>query len=174
MDIGADGLMTCSVDEPGLGLIGSAVQNGRRLILVLSGVGSDKDRTNESRKLIDFGFRAFDEQELFPAGAIITSASVYGGEKSSVDLRADGPVRVLSQRGARERLSAKLVYDGPLMPPVTEGTRVGVLRIFEGDAAILEVALYAAETVGKGGLTRQAEDALIEASGGALRRLLKR
>ncbi|MFI4994211.1 MAG: D-alanyl-D-alanine carboxypeptidase family protein [Hyphomicrobiales bacterium] len=174
MDIGADGLMTASVDEPGFGLIGSAVQNGQRMIVVINGVASAKDRANESRKLIEYGFRAFEEQELFPQGAIISSASVYGGEKSAVDLRADGPVRVLTQRGARERLTARLVYNGPLKPPVSAGLRVGVLRIFEGDASILEVPLYAAESVGQGGLTRQAEDALFEAGSGAFRRLLRR
>jgi D-alanyl-D-alanine carboxypeptidase (penicillin-binding protein 5/6) len=174
MDIGADGLMTASVDEPGFGLVGSAVQNGQRMIVVIHGVASAKDRANESRKLIEYGFRAFEEQELFPQGAIISSASVYGGEKSAVDLRADGPVRVLTQRGARERLTARLVYNGPLKPPVSAGLRVGVLRIFEGDASILEVPLYAAESVGQGGLTRQAEDALFEAGSGAFRRLLRR
>lgn len=174
MDIGADGLITSNVEEPGFGLIGSAVQNGRRVIVVISGVANDKDRASESRKLIDFGFRAFDKEELFPQGAIIARADVYGGEKSSVGLRADGPVRVVVQRGTRDRLSAKLVYDGPLKPPVAEGTRVGVLRIFEGDTPVLEVPLFAAESVGQGGLTRQAEDALFEAGSGALRRLLKR
>jgi D-alanyl-D-alanine carboxypeptidase (penicillin-binding protein 5/6) len=174
MDIGADGLMTCNVDEPGLGLVGSAVQNGRRMIVVISGMATEKDRTNESRKLLEFGFRAFETQELFAEGAIISSASVYGGEKSSVDLRAEGPVRVLIQRGGRDRLSAKLIYDGPLKPPVAAGTRIGVLRIFEGDAPILEVPLYAAESVGQGGLARQVEDALLEAGSGAFRRLLRR
>jgi D-alanyl-D-alanine carboxypeptidase (penicillin-binding protein 5/6) len=174
MDIGADGLITCNVEEPGFGLIGSAVQNGRRVIVVVSGVANDKDRASESRKLIDFGFRAFDKEELFPTGAIIARADVYGGEKSSVGLRADGPVRVVVQRGTRDRLSAKLVYDGPLKPPVSEGTRIGVLRILEGDTPVLEVPLFAAESVGQGNLTRQAEDALFEAGSGALRRLLKR
>ena len=174
MDIGADGLITCNVDEPGLALIGSAVQNGRRMIVVISGVANDKDRANESRKLLEFGFRAFEQEELFPEGAIISSASVYGGAKPSVGLRADGPVRVLIARGARERLTAKLIYEGPLKPPVLAGTRIGVLRIFEGDAPIVEVPLYAAEEVGQGGLARQVEDAILEAGGGAFRRLLKR
>ncbi|MBV9111799.1 MAG: D-alanyl-D-alanine carboxypeptidase [Hyphomicrobiales bacterium] len=174
MDIGADGLKTGNLEESGYGLVGSAVQNGERLIVVINGAPTAKDRANEGRKLLEYGFRSFEGQDLFPEGAIVASASVYGGEKSTVDLRAEGPVRVVTQRGARERLSAKLIYDGPLMPPVTAGTRVGILRVSEGDAPILEVPLFAAESVGKGGLKRQAEDALVEAGGNAVRRLLKR
>jgi D-alanyl-D-alanine carboxypeptidase (penicillin-binding protein 5/6) len=61
-----------------------------------------------------------------------------------------------------------------LMPPVTAGTRIGILRVSEGESPILDVPLFAAEFVGKGGLTRQAEDALVEAGGNTVRRLLKR
>jgi D-alanyl-D-alanine carboxypeptidase (penicillin-binding protein 5/6) len=174
MDIGADGLKTGNLEDSGYGLVGSAVQNGQRLIVVINGAPTAKDRANEGRKLLEYGFRAFEAQELFPEGAVVASASVYGGEKSSVDLRAAGPIRVVTQRGAREKLSARLIYDGPLKPPVTAGTRVGILRIAEGESPILEVPLFAAESVGQGGLTRQAEDALIEAGGSAVRRLLKR
>ncbi len=174
MDIGADGLKTGNLEDSGYGLVGSAVQNGQRLIVVINGAPTAKDRANEGRKLLEYGFRAFEAQELFPEGAVVASASVYGGEKSSVDLRAAGPIRVVTQRGAREKLSARLIYDGPLKPPVAAGTRVGILRIAEGESPILEVPLFAAESVGQGGLTRQAEDALIEAGGSAVRRLLKR
>jgi D-alanyl-D-alanine carboxypeptidase (penicillin-binding protein 5/6) len=174
MDIGADGLKTGNLEDSGYGLVGSAVQNGQRLIVVINGAPTAKDRANEGRKLLEYGFRAFEAQELFPEGAVVASASVYGGEKSSVDLRAEGPIRVVTQRGAREKLSARLIYHGPLKPPVAAGTRVGILRIAEGESPILEVPLFAAESVGQGGLTRQAEDALIEAGGSAVRRLLKR
>jgi D-alanyl-D-alanine carboxypeptidase (penicillin-binding protein 5/6) len=174
MDIGADGLKTGDLEESGYGLVGSAVQNGQRLIVVINGAATGKDRANEGRKLLEYGFRAFEGQDLFPEGAIVASAGVYGGEKSRVALRADGPVRAVTKRGARERLSAKLIYEGPLRPPVSAGTRVGVLRISEGDAPVLEVPLYAAESVGQGGLARQAEDALFEAGGSAIRHLLKR
>ena len=174
MDIGADGLKTGNLEESGFGLVGSAVQNGERLIVVINGAPTAKDRANEGRKLLEFGFRSFEGQDLFPEGAVVASANVYGGEKSTVDLRAQGPIRVVTQRGAREKLSAKLIYDGPLVPPVSAGTRVGILRVSEGEAPILDVPLFAAESVGKGGLTRQAEDALLEAGGNAVRRLLKR
>jgi D-alanyl-D-alanine carboxypeptidase (penicillin-binding protein 5/6) len=173
-DIGADGLKTGNLDESGYGLVGSAVQNGLRLIVVINGAATAKDRANEGRKLLEYGFRAFEGQELFPEGAIVARASVYGGEKSSVDLRADGPIRVMTQRGGRERLNAKLIYDGPLKPPVSAGAKIGILRVFEGEASILEVPLFAAESVGQGGLVRKAEDALIEAGSGTVRRLLKR
>ncbi|MBV9136118.1 MAG: D-alanyl-D-alanine carboxypeptidase [Hyphomicrobiales bacterium] len=174
MDIGADGLKTGNLEESGYGLVGSAVQNGERLIVVVNGTPTSKDRANEGRKLLEYGFRSFEGQDLFPEGAIVARASVYGGEKSTVDLRAEGPIRVVTQRGAREKLSAKLIYEGPLIPPVTAGAKIGILRVSEGDAPILDVPLYAAESVGKGGLQRQAEDAFVEAGGNAVRHLLKR
>ncbi|MBV9591829.1 MAG: D-alanyl-D-alanine carboxypeptidase, partial [Hyphomicrobiales bacterium] len=174
VDIGADGLKTGNLEDSGYGLVGSAVQNGERLIVVVNGTPTSKDRANEGRKLLEYGFRSFEGQDLFPDGAIVARASVYGGEKSTVDLRAEGPIRVVTQRGAREKLSAKLIYEGPLIPPVTAGAKIGILRVSEGDAPILDVPLYAAESVAKGGLQRQAEDAFVEAGGNAVRHLLKR
>jgi D-alanyl-D-alanine carboxypeptidase (penicillin-binding protein 5/6) len=174
MDIGADGLKTGYLAEAGYGIVGSAVQDGRRLIVVATGAPTAKDRAADARKLLDYGFRDFETQELFPAGAIIARASVYGGEEPEVGLRAQGPVRVVIHRGDRDRLSAKLIYEGPLQPPVAAGSKVGILRILEGDLPILDIPLYAAAAMGEGGLRRRAEDALAELAGDAVRRLLRR
>ena len=75
---------------------------------------------------------------------------------------------------SRDRLSAKLIYEGPLQPPVAAGSKVGILRILEGDLPILDIPLYAAAAMGEGGLRRRAEDALAELAGDAVRRLLRR
>src|SRR5688500_16189879 len=94
-DIGADGLKTGNIDEAGYGLIGSAVQNNQRLIVVVNGLKTAKDRATESRKLLDWGFRAFESQQLFAEGQVVGEAQVFGGNMRALPLVAKKPVRVL-------------------------------------------------------------------------------
>ncbi len=99
LDIGADGLKTGFLEESGYALTGSAVQNGQRLVLVVSGLKTARDRASESRKLMEWGFRAFEPRQVFAPGETVAEASVFGGEAGSVPLVAKKPVRVLLPRG---------------------------------------------------------------------------
>jgi D-alanyl-D-alanine carboxypeptidase (penicillin-binding protein 5/6) len=83
MNVGADGLKTGFIDESGYGLVGSAVQNGQRLVVVVNGLKTAKDRANEARKLLDWGFRAFEPRQLFQEGQVVGEAQVYGGDRRS-------------------------------------------------------------------------------------------
>jgi serine-type D-Ala-D-Ala carboxypeptidase (penicillin-binding protein 5/6) len=172
MNIGADGVKTGFVSESGYGLIGSAVQLDQRLIVVVNGLSTAREREIESRKLLDWGFRAFEPRLLFNAGEIVGAAQVFGGEKSYVGLVSDRPIQVLIPRGTNERLTARIVYQGPLSPPVREGTRVGVLRVMRGESQALEQPLYAGEDIERGPLTRRAYDSLWELGAGAVRRAI--
>lgn len=172
MGIGADGVKTGFVSESGYGLVGSAVQLDQRLILVVNGLDSARDRAIESRRLLEWGFRAFEPRQLFEAGEIVGHARVFGGEANYVTLVARTPVRVLLPRGTDERLSARIVYRGPLQVPVGEGDEVGVLRVMRGDGIALEAPLFAAEDIGQGTLTQRALDALWELGSGAVRRAI--
>lgn len=174
MEIGADGLKTGNIDESGFGLIGSAIQGDQRLVVVVNGLKTARDRANEARKLLEWGFRAFETRELFPAGEVIAQASVFGGARGSVDLVAKGPVRLLVPRGARERITARVVYQGPLRPPVRAGDQVARLRIQRDDVQALDIPLFAAADEVTGPLTRRAWDAAFEAGGGWFRRTLSR
>lgn len=174
MDIGADGLKTGNVDESGFGLVGSAVQNGQRLIVVVNGLKTARDRASEARKLLEWGFRAFERRQLFTAGETVGEASVYGGEKGRVALRSKGVVSLLMPRGSTERLAARIVYRGPLTVPVQEGAEVARLVVTRGDIRTLDVPLYAAETVRAGPLHSRALDALFEATTGWVRKVLGR
>ncbi len=84
LDIGADGLKTGYLEESGYGLTGSAVQNGQRLVLVVSGLKTARDRAAESRKLLEWGFRAFEARQVFNAGETVAEAETFGGEKGRV------------------------------------------------------------------------------------------
>lgn len=170
MDLGADGLKTGDVAESGFGLVGSAVQNGQRLIIVVNGLKTAADRAEESRKLLDWGFRSFDARTLFQPDEIVGQAKVYGGAQGEVALVAEKPVKVFAARGSGEKLSAKIVYQGPLVAPVAQGVEVGRLKIWRGQSQVLDVPLKTGEAVAVGTLSQRALDAGLELAGGLLRK----
>jgi len=172
MGIGADGVKTGFLSESGYGLVGSAMQLDQRLIVVVNGLENARDRALAARRLLEWGFRAFEPRTLFEAGDEVGSARVYGGEINYVPLIASRDVRVLLPRGTDERLSAQIVYRGPLAVPVRAGDEVAMLRVMRGDALALEMPLQAAQDVGLGTLSQRALDALWELGSGAVRRAI--
>jgi D-alanyl-D-alanine carboxypeptidase (penicillin-binding protein 5/6) len=162
MGIGADGMKTGHTKEAGYGLVGSAVNNNLRLIVIGNGFKSMKERGDEMRKLLEWGFRAFEARALFAAGETVGEAKMYGGEKGRVPLVSPTPVRLLVPRAMSEKLSAKVIYSGPVMAPVEAGKRIGTLKVSRGDNIVLEVPLQAGETVGTGSLQQRAFDAMGE------------
>src|SRR5947208_5188161 len=88
MNIGADGLKTGFTKEGGYGLVGSAVQNGTRLIVVINGASSEKERAEEAKKLLEWGFHNFQPTVLFAEGQVIAGATLYGGAHGQVQLVA--------------------------------------------------------------------------------------
>jgi D-alanyl-D-alanine carboxypeptidase (penicillin-binding protein 5/6) len=160
MDIGVDGLKTGYVEQSGYGLVASAVRDGRRLLLVINGLESINDRATEARKLLDWGFRAYQQFVLFEPGEEVGTASVWGGEKGAVRLVTRKRATVSMQRMVRSDIKARIVYDGPLKAPVSEGAEVAKLRVEAPNHMPVDLPLYAAESVGEGGLTRKALDAL--------------
>ncbi|HET6378007.1 MAG TPA: D-alanyl-D-alanine carboxypeptidase family protein [Methylocella sp.] len=175
MDIGADGLKTGNIDESGYGLVGSAVQNGQRLILALYGCRTAKERAEEARKIFLWGFRSFESKTIFRAGETVGSAKVYGGTSRDVPLVADKDVSILFPRNSAEKISGRIVYTGPLIAPVEAGKPVARLKIFRGNEQILDLPLKTAEAVDQGSLPQRAMDAGIEYATGMFRKyVLKR
>lgn len=173
MSLGADGLKTGHIDKAsGYGLVGSATQEGRRLIVAVYGAKTSKERADEARKLLQWGFRNFEEKELFKAGETVGPAQVYGGTKGSVALTANGDIKVLLPRGATERLMGKIIYEGPVLAPVEAGTPVGRLEVKRGTAVVLERPLQTAESVEQGSLPRRAFDAIYESAAAAIHQKL--
>jgi len=174
MDLGADGLKTGFLEESGYALTASAVQGGQRLVLVVSGLKTARDRASETRKLLEWGFRAFEPRQLFANGETVADAKVFGGDKNSVPLIAKKPVRLLMPRGSGEKIVAKIVYQGPLRAPVQGGTEIGRLEGTRGDVQALDMPLYAGEDVGTGTLQQRAMDGLLELGTGLVRRAFSR
>jgi D-alanyl-D-alanine carboxypeptidase (penicillin-binding protein 5/6) len=169
MNLGADGMKTGFTVEGGYGLVGSTVQNGSRLIVVVNGLKTAKERAEEAKKIIEFGYRAFESKALFAAGQIVGNAKLFGGASSSVALRGEGPISVLVPKNATERLTAKIVYSGPVPAPVTQGQQIGNLNVYRGERLVAEVPLFAAENVERGNLPRRAFDAASELMIGLIR-----
>ena len=169
MDIGADGLKTGHTDAAGYGIVGSAERNGRRLFVAMTGMSSSGERGEEARKMLDWGMRAFEKSELFAQGETVSEASVFGGAQSSVALKAKGPVSIFVPITNRDQLKARVVYTGPLIAPVEEGTQVGKLKVWIGDTLSQETPLYTADAVGKGTIYQRATSALEELAIGWLR-----
>jgi len=162
MGIGADGLKTGFTKEGGYGVVGSAVQNGWRLIVVVNGLKSAKERGDEARKLLEFGFHSFESRQLFDEGQTIGEAKLYGGASGHVPLRSEHAIRLLVPRSLAERITARIVYTGPVAAPVERGQPIGKVKVWRGENIVLEVPLQAAESIGRGNLPQRAFDAATE------------
>ncbi|WP_284389569.1 D-alanyl-D-alanine carboxypeptidase family protein [Devosia yakushimensis] len=160
LGIGVDGLKTGHTEAAGYGSVISTDDGGRRLIAVVHGLKSMAERTEEGRKLITWGARAFERVAAYTDGAVVAYANVYGGTSGSVGLVGDGEIALYLPRGSRKCLGASVVYTGPLLPPVNAGDKVAELRVFCDDQLVQTAPLFAAETVEQGDIVRRATDAL--------------
>ena len=159
---GADGLKTGYTSEGGYGMVGSAVQNGIRLIVVVNGLDDPDDRATEAKKMLEWGFRNFEARTLFAAQQPIGYAKVFGGDSRSVRLSSPEPIKVMVQKNGNDKLIARVVYSGPVRAPVESGQQVGVVRVWRGANVAMEAPVYAADPVGKGSTMRRAIDGASE------------
>jgi D-alanyl-D-alanine carboxypeptidase (penicillin-binding protein 5/6) len=159
---GADGMKTGFTNEAGYNLVGSALQNGVRLIVVVTGVKNAKDRADDAKKLLDYGFKNFDSRILFAEGQNVAEAKVYGGVRGRVAVAAKGAVTLMVPRGVGDKIVVKMVYTGPVRAPVLEGQTIGNLQVWRGDAKVLEVPLQASESVAAGSISQRTIDAASE------------
>lgn len=169
MEIGADGMKTGYTEESGYGIVGSVARDGRRVFAALSGMSSERERAEEARKLLEWGMKSFQKSELFAQDEVVGEAKLFGGAKSGVALKSKGPVSILVPITNRDRLVARIVYEGPVVAPVEEGAQVGMLRVWVGETLSQETPLYAAESVGVGTLPQRALDAIGELMVGWMR-----
>jgi len=159
---GADGLKTGYTKEGGYGMVGSAVQNGTRLIVVVNGLEDPDDRATEAKKMLEWGFRNFETRALFAAEQTLGYAKVFGGESRSVKLSSPEPIKVMVQKNGNEKLLARVVYSGPVRAPVETGQKIGVIRVWRGANIAMEAPVFAAESIGTGSTIRKAIDGVSE------------
>lgn len=160
--IGVDGMKTGSIKESGYGIVASAKQDNRRLILVINGLDRQEDRKSEAIRLLEWGFKNFTEFRLFDAGEVVGSARVWGGSRMYVPLTGSGGVNVILPRApANPRLKAEIVYKGPLKTPIKQGDAVATLRVSSAGQTINELPLYAAEDVESAGVLKRGMDSFL-------------
>ncbi len=158
--IGADGLKTGHTEDSGYGLIASSEQNGRRLILVLNGLESKKDRAREANRLINWGFRAFSSELLAHADEVILRAPVWQGTFSTVGLSPQRDFKVLLPHRGKRKMVVTATYEKPLMTPIEKGTIVGTLRVTVPSIETQEVPLVVSASVKREGTFSRALSAL--------------
>ena len=159
---GADGLKIGYTKEGGYGMVGSAVQNGMRLIVVVNGVDDPDDRVTEAKKLLEWGFRNFEARTLFAAQQPVGYAKVFGGASRSIKLASPEPIKVMVQKNGTDKLIARIVYNGPVRAPIEPGQRVGFVKVWRGTNVAVEAPVYAAEAVATGSTVRRAIDGASE------------
>ena len=143
---GADGLKTGHTEESGYGLVGSAVRNGQRVVMVLNGMDSIKQRSTESRRLMDLIFREFQSYEFFKQGQPIDEANVWLGTAAKVDLVLDAPLRVLLSRKDRQAMVISVRWMDPVPAPIQAGDQIGTLVLSLPDE-VMSLPLLAANDV---------------------------
>lgn len=151
-NIGSDGLKTGHTEAAGYGLTASAIRKGRRLILVINGLPSKKSRATESERLIDWGFRAFDNYALFKAGETVLKAQVWMGEQGSVPLVIEKDLELTLGRHVRKKMKVSVVYDQPIPAPIKKGDPLAVLKVELPNQAPLEIPLLSGGDVTRLGM----------------------
>jgi serine-type D-Ala-D-Ala carboxypeptidase (penicillin-binding protein 5/6) len=144
---GADGMKTGYTREAGYGLVGSAMRDGRRLVMVIAGMETLAARREEAQKLLDFGFRQFKSIDVFEEGDSVASARVWGGEERWVDLITVEDFKIALAPQEQETVEVKLNYTGPLMAPVEKGAQIGTVRILVDGKTVAETPVVTADAV---------------------------
>ena len=148
-DLGVDGLKTGHTEVAGYGITLSAKKDGRRLILVVNGLTSEKERKEEGDRLLRYGFREFTNKKILSKGQHISEAAVWFGEKQSVGLLSDTDIMVTVPHAKAPDMKFTVKYNEPVPAPVAKGSHIADLVISHADGAQQTVPLLAAEDVAK-------------------------
>ncbi|MBL8660358.1 MAG: D-alanyl-D-alanine carboxypeptidase [Rhodospirillales bacterium] len=150
--IGVDGLKTGHTENAGFCLVASAKQGERRLILVVGGLSSMQERSDESERILSWGFRQFDNYTLFKPGETVTSADVWLGQQETVPLVSADGVTVTLPRNVRQDMKVTANFDGPIPAPIRKGDRLAVLSVSAPDVETVQVPLVAGASVERLGM----------------------
>lgn len=160
-----DGLKTGHTNAAGYCLVATANRDipnvgGRRLLSILLGAASDNARANESQKLLNWGYTAYDAVKLFDAGQTMEEAPIWKGSQSTIKIGRETPTVVTVPSGSSGKVTTQIVRTDPLMAPVTKGQQVGVLKVMVADQVAAELPIFAQESVTEGGFFGRTWDAI--------------
>ena len=164
-DPSVDGLMTSHTQSAGYCLVATARRDfpnvgARRLLSIVVGTDSENARANESQKLLNWGYTAFDAVKLFDANQPVATLPIWKGQVNALKLGSFQPLVVAVPAGSAAQIKTQVVRPEPLVAPFAKGQAVGSLRVLRGDQALLDVPLMALEAVEQAGVLGRAWDAV--------------
>ena len=155
-DPSVDGLKTGHTNAAGYCLVATANRDipnvgSRRVLSILLGAASDNARANESQKLLNWGYTAYDAVKLFDAGQAMEEAQIWKGSQGTLKIGREGATVVTVPSGSSGKVSTQVVRTDPLMAPITKGQQVGTLKVLVADQVAAEMPIFALESVEEGG-----------------------
>ncbi len=147
----ADGLKTGHTQDSGFGLTASAKRGDRRLVVVVNGLSSNKERGDEAEKLLNWGFREFDNYHFFSAGETVSNAEVWIGKDDTVPMIVGKDIDLTMKKLDRPKAKVSVIYDTPIKAPIKKGQKIGTLKIDTGEE-IKTYDLTAGKDVAKKGI----------------------
>lgn len=161
-NIGVDGMAMGFAEGYGYSVVATIERDGVRLFLAMGGLKSDKERMEETRRVLDWALANFHRQVVFRKGELIADAPVFGGDSGQVPLVAREDIDIFVPNDNPDRIRARIAYRWPLKAPVKAGQKIGTLVISLGEKPVRNVPVYASAEVGTGTLTSKAYDGLKE------------
>lgn len=148
---GADGIKTGHTNESGYSFLGTAIRDGRRVMIVIGGAPTEAQRAQAARALLEWGFAAWDARPLFGKGAVVGQAAVQDGAAGAVNLVVPTLLNLTVPRGTRPKVTLTLRYRGPIVAPIAAGATIGQLDVAIGGRLAAQVPLVAGQKVAKAG-----------------------
>ena len=160
-----DGLKTGHTAAAGYCLVSTAKRDfpgvgQRRLLSIVLGAASENARANESQKLLNWGYTAFESVKLFDAGKPVATPAIWKGAENTLKIGREEAIVVTVPSGSSGKITTQIARPDPLVAPFTKGQSVGALKVMLGDQAIAEVPLVALEAVAPAGILGRAWDAI--------------
>ena len=155
LGLGADGLKTGHTSEAGYGLVGTARQSDRRVILVVNGLESSAERVVEAERLMNWAFRQFSLETLINSGKNVAQAKVWLGETDYIGLEIKDDISVLIPYSVRDDIEIYVTYEGPIQAPIKKGDELGVLSIDIPDLPSRSYPVFASNDVSSASIMKR-------------------
>jgi D-alanyl-D-alanine carboxypeptidase (penicillin-binding protein 5/6) len=137
-----------------------AATGSRRLLSIVLGADSENSRANESQKLLNWGYTAFEAVKLFDAGQAVSTPNVWKGTAATVKLGRPQAIVIAVPTGTAAKLKTQVLRTDPLIAPITKGQQMATLRVLAGDQPVVDVPLLALDAVEQAGILGRAWDAM--------------
>ena len=168
-----DGLSTGNLGDAGFNIVGTAQQDGRRLIAVVMGADSAQTRAADVRRLLDWGFANFEKRKLLEKDLALTDAKVSGGVKPEVPLGLKDDIELLLPKSSQDVVTTTIIYRSPVRAPIAKGAEIGRLQVKRNQGVALDVPVVALDSVAQGSLGKRAWDNSLDWMAGLFRRAPK-